>query len=59
MISCICCKNCEKRYIGCHSTCDEYITYRAAKDEENEKIRKLKYAEFECVAAHKKRHKHF
>lgn len=31
-----CCKGCEKRYVGCHSTCEEYKEYRKGKDEEKQ-----------------------
>lgn len=26
------CKDCEKRYLGCHSSCDDYISYRKDRD---------------------------
>lgn len=29
-----CCKDCKKRTVGCHSTCDVYIAERAKFDEE-------------------------
>lgn len=28
------CKDCSKRYLGCHSKCDEYQAFRAARDKE-------------------------
>lgn len=30
-----CCKGCEKRFVGCHSTCEDYK--EAKKDYENQK----------------------
>lgn len=35
-----CCKDCGDRHCGCHSTCEKYITQRAALDEYNEQRRK-------------------
>lgn len=29
------CKDCTRRHLGCHSTCESYIAYRKAKDESN------------------------
>lgn len=37
-----CCYKCEKRHIGCHSTCEDYLRERKALDEYNEKQRKIK-----------------
>lgn len=36
-----CCKDCEKREVGCHSTCEEYIR----QSEETKKINELKWKE--------------
>lgn len=36
------CYNCEDRYVGCHSKCKNYISFRQAKDEENEVVKKRK-----------------
>lgn len=33
-----CCKGCEKRSIGCHSSCEDYIDYR----EELEQIKQIR-----------------
>ena len=33
------CKNCEKRELKCHSSCEEYKLYRAELDSINEKRR--------------------
>ena len=27
------CKDCEKRYVGCHSECEQYKEFRVARDE--------------------------
>lgn len=31
------CKNCKERYLGCHSKCDSYISFRTKQDIENHK----------------------
>jgi hypothetical protein len=36
-----CCYKCEKRHIGCHSTCEDYLRERKALDEFNENQRKI------------------
>ena len=33
------CKDCKRRHLGCHSTCEEYIAY----DEYRQKIRQINY----------------
>lgn len=33
------CKDCEKRAIGCHGTCPDYIKFRKERDEMNAKAR--------------------
>lgn len=39
-----CCKDCEKRYVGCHSKCEEYMEqWRLAR--EKEKLKLAKYTE--------------
>ena len=30
------CKDCPNRFVGCHSVCNKYISYRAEKDKEAE-----------------------
>ena len=37
-----CCRNCPDRSVGCHSTCEKYISEKAAHDELNEMIRDQK-----------------
>lgn len=36
-----CCYKCEKRHIGCHNTCEDYLRERKALDEFNENQRKI------------------
>lgn len=33
------CKDCQDRYIGCHSNCEKYKEWKAKKNEEKEKIK--------------------
>ena len=33
------CKGCEKREVGCHATCEDYLTYRELKDEQNAELK--------------------
>ncbi len=37
------CLNCNKRHLGCHSTCEDYISFRKERDKYNEKVRNDKY----------------
>lgn len=32
------CKDCTKRYIGCHAKCQEYLTFKKQMDKYNETI---------------------
>lgn len=34
------CKDCPKRYLGCHDKCYKYQTFRQARDEYNEQVSK-------------------
>lgn len=27
------CKDCEKRYIGCHATCEDYLSFKKEREE--------------------------
>lgn len=36
------CKDCTRRYLGCHSKCPEYKSFRAARDKELEENIKRK-----------------
>lgn len=56
------CKGCEKRYIGCHSECEDYIQETKELKERNEKIKaeRLKYCtalgqEYKRIARARKR----
>lgn len=56
------CKDCQKRHIGCHSECEDYIQECKERAEKNEKIKaeRLKYCtalgqEFKRIAKAKKR----
>lgn len=37
-INCKSCVDCKDRHIGCHSTCERYISFRKEKDAENARI---------------------
>ena len=39
MVLCNCCKDCTKRHLRCHSTCEDYLNFRQSKDKENEQLR--------------------
>ena len=39
------CKNCTKRYVGCHGDCLEYMDWRQAVDTERERVQELKQHE--------------
>lgn len=36
------CKGCTERHVGCHSTCEKYITEKAENDKLREKEHELK-----------------
>ncbi len=36
------CRDCEKRQLSCHSTCEDYIAFDKAKKAYNEKVSKAK-----------------
>lgn len=40
-----CCHRCEKRYVGCHSTCETYINAKREYAEKVELNRKIKQAD--------------
>lgn len=42
------CKDCSKRCVGCHSTCEDYIDWKAEHDAERERIRRQKLST--CLA---------
>lgn len=39
------CKDCPDRQVGCHSTCEKYITFAKEKRQQNETIKKAKHEE--------------
>ncbi len=39
------CYNCQKRVVGCHSTCDDYKSFREEKDKLKQKIKKEQFAD--------------
>lgn len=41
-MQCNCCRECRKRQVGCHSTCEDYLEFVRQNEEEKEKIRKIK-----------------
>lgn len=41
------CHLCDKRYIGCHSTCEDYLEWRQQFDEEKDYIRAMKKKDME------------
>lgn len=40
------CFNCAARLPGCHSTCNNYISWKEQKEKENDQIRKQRYNEY-------------
>lgn len=43
------CKECNKRYVGCHSTCKEYTDWKADRERKNEIARMKRQAEAEII----------
>lgn len=43
------CKDCNKRAVGCHSTCEDYKKERAELDKRNEKISKGRFVQNELA----------
>lgn len=46
-----CCKDCDKRYVGCHSECEDYILEKQDHDKKSEIIRSKRKAYEEVVGA--------
>lgn len=46
-----CCKDCEKRYPGCHDYCEDYLDEKEQDEKLKAKIRKEKQAEDDYYAA--------
>lgn len=40
------CKNCENRYLGCHSECGKYTMFKRKREYESAIIRKKKYENY-------------
>lgn len=51
MSSFFCCKDCEERYVGCHSTCEKYLQEKEKYGEHRDKIRKNRSAEADIKGA--------
>lgn len=39
------CKDCNKRQVGCHSSCEDYKTYKTENNKRNEKIKRERDAD--------------
>lgn len=48
------CKDCPDRQVGCHSTCEKYITFAKEKREQNESIKKARHEESLYYTPHKR-----
>ena len=48
------CKECNDRYAGCHSKCQEYLNFRNALDEYNKEERKKMDADYITAEVRKK-----
>lgn len=51
------CKGCDKREVGCHAACEEYIAFRKAKDKLNAELKKKAMQEQEQNDIEKSRKK--
>lgn len=43
---CKCCKECEKRTVGCHISCEDYAKFKKLRAEEQETYRHARYIEY-------------
>lgn len=51
-----CAKDCPNRSVGCHAKCEAYLTWRKAKDEQNEAKRsEWVYKDYCSTATYRKR----
>ena len=41
------CRYCEKRYVGCHSSCEDYIAEKKAREAEKAEMRKKRVADYQ------------
>ena len=48
------CKDCEKRYPGCHAKCEEYQAFHKANEEMNEKVYQEKRLMTDNAFAHRR-----
>ena len=51
------CKDCQKRKIGCHAKCEEYLAYTKWYREQNERVSKVKNIESDFYAVTTRRRK--
>lgn len=54
------CKGCEKRYIGCHSSCNVYIDAKAEYEKKKDEVYRKKYrdAAMQDFAVHSQERRH-
>ena len=52
------CKDCPDRYIGCHSSCNKYISYKNELEDFKAKVKKAKDKEIVFIEYKRKRRKH-
>ena len=50
-----CCKDCQRRKVGCHSSCEEYIKEKAAAEENRKKKVLAKEFDAYCSCKGKRR----
>ena len=55
-----CCKDCERRHIGCHATCDDYIAAKRRHDEIAAERQKEKLVnDYQAEVTRQKRKRYF
>lgn len=47
------CKDCEKRVVGCHSSCEDFVQWEQEHREEKERLREAKMKSSEYLAYRK------
>ena len=52
------CKNCPDRYIGCHSSCNKYISYKTELENFKDKVKKAKDKEIAFIEYKRGKRKH-
>lgn len=53
------CKGCEKRQIGCHGTCEKYLTWQSENEKRKEAVHKendIKWALRDIIDRRRKKH---